>query len=119
MLGRLAQGEHFRDAARAELQAVKRFGKQQLSTFMDEAAAGLAHGAMSTLEDARRMFGRADANRNGSLDVSELASLATQFGMSASAMMAQIDTNGDGSISEKEFMAWALPRLRERRTGSV
>ena len=92
------------------MQAVKRFGEQQFSEFLKQPAAAVAHGAVVALGDARKMFTQADGNNDGSLDVNEVSSLSSHFGMAPETMMRAIDTNGDGQVSLGEFLKWARGR---------
>ena len=72
-----------------------------------EQPAAKAHQAVMAMDDARKMFTNADGNNNGSLDINELSSLSSHFGMAAETMMRKIDSNGDGEVSLPEFLKWA------------
>ncbi|HOW54822.1 MAG TPA: EF-hand domain-containing protein [Syntrophorhabdaceae bacterium] len=60
----------------------------------------------STVDFIKEMFGKIDANSDGAIDADELeqmAAMGPQGGPSADELLTQLDTDGDGSISESEF----------------
>lgn len=66
--------------------------------------------ATSAADRAKKFFSKLDANGDGQLDASELASMVKngpQGGPSAADLLKKMDTNGDGSVSESEFAAAA------------
>ncbi len=63
-------------------------------------------GAMSTEDLIAQMFAQADENEDGVIDEDELAQIAAmgpEGGPSAEELLSQLDTDGDGTISETEF----------------
>ncbi len=62
--------------------------------------------AMSTSDFIAQMFTQFDTNSDGTIDSSELeqvAAMGPEDGSSASELLSQLDTDGNGSISETEF----------------
>ena len=64
-----------------------------------------------SIADAKREFKEADKDRNGYLDMIELHAVIAKFGIKLSraqfeAACVEIDADGDGRITETEFVAW-------------
>lgn len=65
--------------------------------------------------DIRNKFNRADKDKNGTLDTTELAALCSDLGTTLSrneleAALVTLDKNGDGAISYDEFVFWYYGR---------
>ncbi|MBP7528992.1 MAG: EF-hand domain-containing protein [Syntrophorhabdaceae bacterium] len=63
-------------------------------------------GAMSTADFIKEMFGQMDENEDGTIDADELeqmAAMGPKGGPGAEELLAELDANGDGSVSEAEF----------------
>ena len=63
------------------------------------------------VEMAKQLFDQVDANGDGQLDAEEIASLATRLGkrLSQSELdkaMAEMDSDGDGSVDKQEWVEW-------------
>lgn len=63
----------------------------------------------------KRMFKRMDANGDGSLDQSELASLAKRKGTDAASLLGSLDTDKDGKVNAQELGAGMA---KQSQTGS-
>ncbi len=64
-----------------------------------------------SVADARREFKEADKDGNGYLDMTELHAVMEKFGITLGraqfeAACVEIDADGDGRITEREFVAW-------------
>jgi len=69
-------------------------------------------GAGLSAAAAREAFVEADADRSGGLDSAELAHLMARLGLCLTraemeVALAQMDTNGDGVVSFREFLEWS------------
>lgn len=63
-------------------------------------------GAMSTEDFISQMFSKIDENEDGTIDEDELAQMVAmgpEDGPSTEELLSQLDTDGDGAISETEF----------------
>jgi len=72
---------------------------------------------MSTEDLISQMFGQADGNEDGVIDEDELARIAAmgpEDGPGAEEILSQLDTDGDGTISETEFAEgpWANQQVQ-------
>ena len=75
------------------------------------AQAKLANLGEITCEEATREFHAADADNNGYLDTTELSAVLEKLGIQLGrtqleSAYVQIDVDGDGKITEREFVAW-------------
>ena len=64
------------------------------------------------MKEAKKKFLEADLDRNGTLDSKELATLMATLGIVLSrrqleATMCDLDSDGDGVISMREFLEWS------------
>ena len=60
---------------------------------------------------SRKLFQALDVNDNGFLTRQELKRFAVRIGYKLRSPLEEMDTNGDGKISKKEFTAWRRKTL--------
>jgi Ca2+-binding EF-hand superfamily protein len=78
-------------------------------------------GNMSSTDFIKQLFSDSDTDEDGVLSADELSSMVTNGpagGPSADELLSKLDTDGDGSINESEFIAGAPGQKAEDTTGT-